>query len=138
MPDPNAVDVVTRYIESVWNGADIAVFEDLTTPDFAYHLGGQLPRDRQGMLAFLAMVRLAFPDWRVEVVDTIADEHRVAVRWHGQVTHQGAFHGIPPSGKRLAVSGINVYHVVDGRISAEWEQMDSLGMLRQIGVLKSN
>ncbi len=36
---------------------------------------------------------------------------------------------------RTQVSGINRYRVEDGRIVAEWEQMDSIGMLQQMGVV---
>jgi len=130
----NAEAIVLKYLESVWNRGDTQAFEAMTTPDFAYHLGGQPPKGRPEMLQFLDMVRSAFPDWRVDVIECIADNNRVAVRWRGEVTHLGAFHNIPPSGKRIAVSGINIYHVVDGKITAEWEQMDSLGMLGQIGM----
>jgi steroid delta-isomerase-like uncharacterized protein len=130
----NAQALVLEYLESVWNQGDAKAFEALTTPDFVYYLGGQPTRGRSEMMQFLEMVRSAFPDWRVEVVECIADNNRVAVRWRGEVTHLGAFHGIPPSGKRISVSGINIYHVVNGKITAEWEQMDSLGMLGQIGM----
>jgi steroid delta-isomerase-like uncharacterized protein len=132
----DAADLVRRYLESVWNRGDFAELDQLTTADFAYYLGGHPPRDRAAMKQFLSSVRVAFPDWRVDVVDLIASDHSVAVRWQGQVTHQGVFQGIPPTGKRVTVSGINIYRVIDGRISAEWEQMDSLGMLAQLGVLK--
>jgi predicted ester cyclase len=50
------------------------------------------------------------------------------------VTHLGIFQGIPPTGKQITVSGINIYHAVDGKVTAEWEQTDSLGMLMQLGV----
>ena len=87
------------------------------------------------MGAFLAAVHAAFPDWRVEIEEIVAEGNSVAVRWAGEVTHEGPFHGIPATGKRLSVSGINVYKVDGGVISEEWEQMDSLGMLQQMGVL---
>ena len=55
--------------------------------------------------------------------------------WAGTVTHEGDFRGIPATGRRIQVSGINMYRVEDGRIGAEWEQMDSIGMLQQMGVV---
>jgi steroid delta-isomerase-like uncharacterized protein len=77
----------------------------------------------------------AFPDWRVEVAAIIAEGNEVAVRWAGTVTHEGDFRGIPATGRRIQVSGIDMYRVEDGRIGAEWEQMDSIGMLQQMGVV---
>ena len=135
MSTDTAKTLVSTYIEDVWNRADAQAFDRLTAPAFAYCLGGQPPRDRAAMLAFLQGVHAAFPDWRVQIDDIVAEGNTVAVRWSGQVTHEGPFHGIPATGKRIAVSGVNLYRIEDGRIAQEWEQMDSLGMLAQLGVL---
>jgi len=127
--------LVERYIESVWNRGDATALESLTVPSFEYRLGGQPVRDRAAMAEFVKAVRGAFPDWRVTTVDFMADEHGAAVRWEGEVTHAGPFRGIAATGRRIEVSGINLYRVSGGRIVAEWEQMDTVGMLVQMGVV---
>ena len=127
--------LVSTYIEKVWNHADAQALNEITTPTFTYCLGGLPPRDRTAMLAFVQAVHTAFPDWRVEIEDLVADDNTAAVRWKGEVTHEGPFHGIPPTGKRISVAGINMYRIENGRVAQEWEQMDSLGMLAQMGVL---
>jgi steroid delta-isomerase-like uncharacterized protein len=135
MSGDDAKGLVTNYIEEVWNNADFAALDDLTGTTFAYHLGGQPPRDKAAMRQFLQAVHASFPDWRVQIQTIVAEENTVAVRWNGRVTHQRVFQGIPPTGKQITVSGINLYRIEDGVISQEWEQMDSLGMLGQLGVL---
>ena len=127
--------LIRRYVEEVWNQGSWASLEDLTTPTFAYHFGGQPGRDRQGLATFIAATRTAFPDWRVEIDQAIVDGAAVAVRWHGRVTHRGTFHGLPATGRTVAVAGINVYAIVGNKISCEWEQTDSLGLLQQLGAL---
>lgn len=129
----DAKALVERYVEEVWNGGDPAALEALTTPDFRYYLGGQPGRDRAAMAEFLAATRKAFPDWCVRAVEIAAEGEMVAVRWRGEVTHRGPFHGIPPTGKRLTVSGINLYRLAADKVAAEWEETDSLGILRQLG-----
>lgn len=129
----NVPQLVKEYIERVWNEADVDALDALTTDGFAYHLGGQPPRDATAMGAFVRGVHVAFPDWRVEIRDIVAGPDRVAVRWAGSATHEGPFRGIDPTGRRVEVSGINFYAVEGDRISAEWEQMDSLGLLHQLG-----
>lgn len=131
----DAEALVRRYVEEVWNHGNWASLEELTTPTFAYHLGGQPARDRHGLAAFVAATRKAFPDWRVEIDQAIVDGPAVAVRWHGRVTHRGAFHGLPATGRTVAVAGINVYAIAGTKISGEWEQTDSLGLLQQLGAL---
>jgi steroid delta-isomerase-like uncharacterized protein len=131
----DAEKLVRSYIERVWNRGDLASLESLTTPDFGYHLGSQAPRDRHALGEFITATRVAFPDWTVEVEQTIVDGTKVAVRWRGRVTHLGPFRGLPPTGRTITVTGMNVYNIREGRVSAEWEQTDSLGMLQQLGVL---
>jgi steroid delta-isomerase-like uncharacterized protein len=131
----DAEALVRRYVEEVWNRGSAASLDQLTTSTFTYHLGGQLPRDRQALANFITATRHAFPDWRVEVDQAIVDEAMVAIRWHGRVTHRGVFHGLSPTGRTVTVTGINIYAIAGGRINAEWEQTDSLGLLQQLGAL---
>ncbi len=130
-----AKDVVTAYIDRVWNRCDLRALDELTTADFTYQLAEQPPRGREAMGEFLKATHAAFPDWQVEIVQVVAEDDSVAVRWRGRVTHRGAFHGIPATGRKIAVSGINMYVVEEGRVKREWEQTDSLGILHQIGAL---
>lgn len=131
----DAKGLVLKFVEDVWNGADAEALDRLTAESYTYHLGGQPARDRAAMLAFVKAVHAAFSDWRVTVEDIVVGDDSVAIRWSGQVTHDGPFHGIPPTGKQVTVCGINLYTIQDGRIGKEYEQMDSLSMLTQLGVL---
>jgi steroid delta-isomerase-like uncharacterized protein len=135
LPVADAKTLVLRYVETVWNRGDLTALDDLTTPTFTYHLAGRPGLDRAGMGQFLAGTRVAFPDWRVQVKEVIAEDGAVAVRWEAEATHRGPFHGVPPTGRTIRVSGINFYRLEDGKVASEWEQMDSLGMLQQLGVL---
>ncbi len=134
MTDRDAPAIVKEYIDSVWNRGDIEALHRLTTPLFQYYLGGQPGRGHAEMVAFLSETRRAFPDWRVAISTILSEDNHVVVQWSGRVTHEGAFRGIPATGKQIDVSGINLYRIEDGKIAEEWEQMDSLGMLRQLGV----
>jgi steroid delta-isomerase-like uncharacterized protein len=128
-------DLIKEYVELVWNKCDIASLSRLTTPDFKYHLGQQPPRSRDAMQAFLESTHEAYPDWQVRILEIIAEEQSGAIRWEGQVTHKGQFHGIAPTGRAIQVNGINMYRIEGDLIAEEWEQTDSLSMLRQLGEL---
>jgi steroid delta-isomerase-like uncharacterized protein len=131
----HAEALVRRYIEEVWNRGNLVSLEALTTSTFAYNLGGQPPRDRQALGAFIAATHQAFPDWKVEIDTAIVQGDDVAVRWHARPTHLGPFRGLAPTGRTVTVSGINIYAIDGDRISHEWEQTDSLGLLQQLGAL---
>jgi steroid delta-isomerase-like uncharacterized protein len=76
----------------------------------------------------------AFPDWYSTAGELIAEGDRVAERWTGRGTHRGEFHGIPPTGKQVAVPGVVFYRLRDGRIIEFRGSFDMLTMLQQLGV----
>jgi predicted ester cyclase len=51
------------------------------------------------------------------------------------MTHSGDLGGMPPTGKRLTISGITVERFEDGKVVEAWRSMDTLGLLRQIGAV---
>jgi len=69
------------------------------------------------------------------VEDVIAEEDRVVVRWTAQGTQQGELLGVPPTGKQVTVTGIDVYRIENGRTAEHWGNFDQLGMLQQLGVI---
>ena len=53
--------------------------------------------------------------------------------WTG--THDGAFMGIPPTGRRVSVESWTIDRYRDGRLTESRIIMDVAGMLAQLGVL---
>jgi steroid delta-isomerase-like uncharacterized protein len=86
----------------------------------------------------LAMFRAAFPDQRVTIEDLVAEDDRVVNRSTYTGTHLGEFQGIPPTGKRFTIGGINVSRIANGRIVEDWTILDQLGMLQQLGVIPTS
>jgi predicted ester cyclase len=81
----------------------------------------------------IAGYRSAFPDLRMTTEDLVADGDRIARRFRIEGTHAGAFMGIPPSGQRVALGGIAIHRVAEGRLVETWLSYDCLGLLRQLG-----
>jgi predicted ester cyclase len=79
----------------------------------------------------------AFPDWREEIVELIAEGHTVAGRFRCSGTHQGEFLGEAPTGKRMEVEEVFFLRVEDGKFVDCCCLEDSLGRMRQLGLLPS-
>lgn len=77
----------------------------------------------------------ALPDLTVEVQLMVAEGDLVAVRSIMRGTHRGELMGVPPSGRRVAIDGIDILRVVDGRIVEHWGLTNVLGFLEQSGRL---
>jgi predicted ester cyclase len=53
----------------------------------------------------------------------------------GTGTHTGELMGVPPTGKRLEMTGIVIYRIAGGKIVERWAQHDVLGLMQQLGVI---
>ena len=79
--------------------------------------------------------RSAFPDLQIAIEDLIAEEDRVAARVTISGTHQGEMLGIPPTGKRVEVSSIDIIRFEDGKAAEHWGETDVMAMMQQLGVV---
>ncbi len=43
--------------------------------------------------------------------------------------------GIPPTGKHVTITGIDINRFVGGKSVEHWAEMDALGMMQQLGVI---
>ena len=93
------------------------------------------PRVARRIKRLFAEFRAAFPDWHEEVVELVSEGHTVAGRFRCSGTHLGEFLGEASTGKRMEVEEVFFLRVEDGRFVDFWGLEDSLGRMRQLGLL---
>jgi predicted ester cyclase len=71
-----------------------------------------------------AEAREAFPDLHVTVEDLVAEGDRLTARVTMRGTHQGAFQGLTPTGKRVEGCAIDMFRISDGKIVEHWGYAD--------------
>ena len=74
----------------------------------------------------------AFPDLELEVLEQIAEDGRVASRVRFTGTHEGVFDATPPTGARVSFEGLLLDRIEDGRVVDSRQQLDMLGLGRQV------
>ena len=79
----------------------------------------------------------AFPDATITVEDQLVEGDRVVTRWTGRGTQTGEFMDMPPSDKRVAVTGVQIDRFSGDKIVEEWTLFDQLGMFQQLGVIQA-
>lgn len=129
--------LITRIAEDIWNRGDLAVVDEVMSANGKYH-GPHMPNgvgDRETWRRAIAMYRGAFPNSHVRYEDLIVCGHTVVGRWTATATHTGPLPGVEPTGKRITIGGITIYRTEAGKVVEAWEQLDMLGMWRQIGVV---
>jgi predicted ester cyclase len=118
--------MVRRMVEGVNTGLEQARVEEL----FA-------PRAARRVKRLFAEFRGAFPDWHEEIVELVAEGNTVAGRFKCSGTHLGGFLGEAPTGKRMEVEEVFFLRVEGDKFVDFWALEDSLGRMRQLGLLPS-
>lgn len=126
--------MVRKLFEETVNKGDLTVIEQSFASDFIYHGDPQF-NGADGVKNLVRMFRGGFPDINITIEDQMAEGDMVVTRYTGRGTHTGELMGIPATGKTATVTGISIMRVVDGKCVEEWENMDMLGMMQQLGVI---
>ena len=128
--------IVRRYIEEAWNRGNVSVVDELMAPGYKRHVNGcPTPLTRDAHKQRLLRIRRALPDVRLTIEDLIAAGDRVVSRLTLRGTQHETFMGIPPTGRRVTITGIDIARLSDGRIVEQWAEMDTLGLIQQLGAL---
>ncbi len=127
-----------RFHMDIFVKGDLAVADELLTPDFVIHFPGLPPEmlhGPEGVKKYATAIRTAFPDLHITHDDTIAVGDKVVIRWTVRATHQGELMGIAPTGKQVTITGIDIFRLSLGKLAEMWQNWDQLGMLQQVGAL---
>jgi len=123
---------------------------ELFAPDVRHHLGtwregGEgIVQGKQTLTDNLQDIFTTFPDWKMEIVDMVAEGESVVVRCRVSGTHRGKgtrrvnggyLMGVEPTGRRFQVQHTHWYRVHDGKITDHYASRDDLGMTQQLGLL---
>jgi steroid delta-isomerase-like uncharacterized protein len=93
-------------------------------------------RAPDGLREFFGGIWASIPDSTFEILDLVADDAHVAVRWRSTGTFCGApFQGIEPTGARLDFEGCDVFTIEDGVIQENNVYYDGAEFARQAGLL---
>lgn len=134
MSDTNKA-VVRRLIEA-FNAGNLSVIDELIANNYVYRepMVGER-RGPQGSKEITNTYRTAFPDAKMTIDEQIVSGDTVVTRWTGTGTQTGPLLGLAPTGRRITVTGIRISHLQNGKVVEDFENYDTLGMMRQLGVV---
>jgi len=139
MPDvEHNKEVTRRFSAEVWGEGNAALADELIAPDLVEHTPFPAPiPGLEGHKQVLAMFRSAFPDLKVTVDDVIGEGDLTYLLWHGDGTHTGNMMGIPATGKKVHVTGMDILKFQDGKIKERWAEIGAFSLMQQLGVIPS-
>jgi predicted ester cyclase len=128
--------IIRRLVEDSFNPQNLDLLNELVDPSYVDH--GPFPEQSPGIAGMKEAheaLYAGFPDVQQSIDDLIAEGDRVMVRWTCRGTHKGEFMDIPPTGRYIAVTGIDIFRLENGKVMECWHNLDELGMLAQLGVV---
>ncbi len=138
MSEAQNKEVTRRFSAEVWGEGNAALADELMAPDLVEHTPFPSPTPGlAGHKQVLAMFRSAFPDLKVTVDDVFAEGDLTFLRWHGDGTHRGALMNIPPTGKTVQITGMDICKLENGKIKERWAEVNALALMQQLGVIPS-
>lgn len=123
-PDPTAGAApaeVFRAFARMWETGDLGMFDQLIAVQYVGHVAAG-DRNRDGLRERIQVFRKTYPVMRIEVEDQLLSGDRVASRMLAT--------GKDAQGKPVALMGLNIARIHDGKIEEEWNTWEPLRAVR--------
>src|SRR5436309_12541226 len=100
-------ELVRRLVEEAVNGRDLGVLDEVAAGDIA-----------QAARRWIGPFRESFPDFRMDIVELIAEGDKVVAHFRCSGTHEGEWRGVPATGRRFErVDEIYIFSIQDGKLA---------------------
>ncbi len=130
------IAIVRKFFEVGPSKGDLAAADAILAPEFSLHT--PLPTPGPGIEAMnnvITTCRAAFQGLNVTIDDIMADGDKITARFTARGMHKGEFMGLPPTGKAITMTGIEIFRVKDGKITELWGEANLMGLMQQLGIL---
>ena len=127
-------EAIKRYWDGKWNERSPEILNELQTLDVAYHGTSMNMNGIEEYKQVYSGILSAFHDSQVTIEELIAEGDRVMSRVSIKGVHKGEFDGIPATENAFTISIFTVFRLTDGKIAEEWEILDELGLMHQLGM----
>lgn len=128
------LNIAKQYLDA-WNAHDADAITGTFTTDGTYcdPATGEISGDAIGANA--RHLWSAFPDLSFEIVSIAeAGLSKVVIEWIMKGTNTGAFQGLPPTGRSISLSGVDVIEIGAGGIKTVKGYFDTRSVPDQLGL----
>jgi steroid delta-isomerase-like uncharacterized protein len=132
--------LVRRLYDEGFNQGNLDVVDELVAPDVISHdpIILDAPTGPDSIRGGIEMIRKAFPDFHVEVLDVLAEDDKVASFLSMSGTNTGDYRRGGATHKKGTMRAFFLWRVADGRLAENWGMADRFQFLQQLGIVPSD
>jgi len=128
--------IVRRMTEEFYNQGNVESAERFFADTYVHHdPASPQVRDRDGLKQVLRAFLAGCPDLHITIDQLLAEGDTVTKRWTFHATQSGDLTGLPPTGNRITMSGLELFRLEGGKIAESWLAYDNLSLMQQLGVI---
>ena len=133
MATKDNIAVIEHFMQIMENGK-LAEVDQLIASNWVNHDPTLPPmQGLEGARQLANLFHSAFSNIKVIYEDTVGEGDKVAIRFRFTGLNTGAFLTMPATGKKVDVIATGIFKVVNGKLTDNWVNLDSLGMMQQLG-----
>ena len=123
------------FLEKGWNEKDLDAVDSYFAEGIIRKVNGvNLATNKNELKANMQVYFTGFPDLEIQMDDVISDDNEIYLNWTITGTNTGMFGDLPPTGKKIKISGITRMEFdQDGKITLEEVYYNELSLLQQMG-----
>jgi steroid delta-isomerase-like uncharacterized protein len=125
-----------KFVDEIFNKGNINDVDIFVTPDFRYHARGEDIEGLEKFKEWFSSDTGVFSDIRITLVDSLAENGKVATAWIVEGTHEKEYSGIPATHKKFETVGISIFHFEGNKINELWTVTDALTPALDLGIVK--
>lgn len=129
------IDMYTATWDEALNKGNIDALAENLSPDYVLTTTSQTVTGIEAAKAHYGTYLTAFSDIEFIVDDIYGQGNTVIKQWTFKGKHTGNLFGIPATGKDIALQGVSIAQIVDGKIVSDTDFADDLGLMTTLGVI---
>lgn len=120
------------WIGELWNAGNPAGGRVLAEGFFDHRPIDAFPNTKSGHISMALDWHQAFPDYKFVIEDIIIEGDKIVARYNSSGTHLGVLSGIPGTGRRVTLTGIDIMRFERDLLVEWWHNEDMYDLMQQL------
>jgi|SRR6185312_2163400 len=128
--------MMSKFYDEVINKHNTGMIDSLVSSDYVEHcVTPGYTADRSGLKKGWEDFTKAYPDMNCKIHFMVADSDCVTTQYTFTGTNTGSMMGMPATGKKVNVDGVDIVRYKNGKATEHWGYMEEMKMMMQLGMM---